>query len=200
MTGAPRSLDAVAVFCGSSPGADPRFRAAAHDIGRLLGRQGRTLVYGGGAVGLMGVVATAALDAGAKVIGVIPRALATRELLKADLSETLVVESMHERKALMAELAQAFVALPGGFGTFEELLEVVTWQQLGIHAKPVGVLDVGGYYAGLRHLVERSVRERFAREAHAAALLFDEDPAALLERLASCVLPDVPKWLDLEKS
>jgi hypothetical protein len=196
----PRRLEAVAVFCGSSPGADPRFRAAAHALGTLLGRQGRTLVYGGGAVGLMGVVASAALAADARVIGVIPRALATRELLKGDLSETLVVESMHERKAMMAELAQAFVALPGGFGTFEELLEIVTWQHLGIHAKPVGVLDVAGYYGGLRQLVARSVAERFARDAHAQTLLFDDDPASLLDRLARCALPDVPKWLDLEKS
>jgi hypothetical protein len=195
-----RPLASVAVFCGSSPGADPRFRTAAHSVGSLLGRQGRTLVYGGGAVGLMGVAASAALAAGGRVIGVIPRALATRELLKADLSETLVVESMHERKAMMAELAQAFVALPGGFGTFEELLEIVTWQHLGIHSKPVGVLDVAGYYSGLRELVARSVSERFVRDAHAEALLFDQDPAALLDRLAGCVLPDVSKWLDIEKS
>jgi len=200
MTAGVRPLEAVAVFCGSSPGADPHFRSAAHDLGALLGRQGRTLVYGGGAVGLMGVVATAALDAGGRVIGVIPKALATRELLKRDLSETLVVESMHERKATMAELAEAFIALPGGFGTFEELLEIVTWQQLGIHSKPVGVLDVEGYYGGLRQLIERSVRERFVREVHAGALLFDDDAASLLDRLARCELPDVPKWLDLTKS
>jgi uncharacterized protein (TIGR00730 family) len=196
----PRRLEAVAVFCGSSPGADPRFREAAAATGALLGREGRTLVYGGGAVGLMGVVASAALEAGGRVIGVIPRALATRELLKADLSETVVVESMHERKALMAELSQAFVALPGGFGTFEELLEIVTWQHLGIHRKPVGVLDVAGYYSGLRRLVERSVEERFVRDVYAQALLFDEEPAPLLERLARCQLPEVPKWLDMEKS
>jgi len=195
-----RPLEAVAVFCGSSPGADPRFRAAAHQMGTLIGRQGRTLVYGGGAVGLMGVVASAALGAGGRVIGVIPRALATRELLKGDLSETLVVESMHERKAMMAERAQAFVALPGGFGTFEELLEIVTWQHLGIHARPVGVLDVAGYYTGLRDLISRSVDERFVHRAHADALVFDDDPATLLDRLARCVLPDVPKWLDMERS
>ena len=191
----PGRLSAVCVFCGSSPGADAAYADAARDLGRRLARRGLTLVYGGARVGVMGALADAALDDGGRVVGVMPRALMAREVGHTGLSELLVVDTMHERKALMAERADAFVALPGGIGTLEELFEAWTWAMLGIHAKPVGVLNVGGFYDPLLAMADHLVAQRFVRPAHRAMLLDDDAPERLLARLEACELPAVTKWL-----
>lgn len=194
------ALRRLCVYAGSNAGASPAYAGAAQALGRELAARGVGLVYGGGRVGLMGAIADATLAAGGEAIGVIPQALLDRELGHRGLTELRVVGSMHERKALMAELADGFVALPGGIGTLEELIEVFTWSQLGIHAKPCGVLDVEGFYGGLADLLDHMVREGFLREAHRGVLLFDPEPAALLDRLAASEPPDVHKWIDLERS
>ena len=187
----------LCVFCGSAAGARPEYAAAARDLAAEFARRHLGLVYGGGSVGLMGVLADAALAAGVEVIGVIPRPLASRELAHAGLTELRLVESMHERKATMASLVDGFVALPGGLGTLEETLEMVTWLQLGIHAKPVGVLNVEGYWDGLRQLVGKAVAEGFVRPEYAELLMFAETPAALLDRFAGWRPPAIPRaWLD----
>jgi uncharacterized protein (TIGR00730 family) len=176
-------LRTVCVYAGSSPGADPRYAQAATALGAEVGRRGLGLVYGGGMVGLMGVVADAALAAGAPVTGVIPRALDAREISHAGLTELLVVDTMHQRKALMAERADAFVALPGGVGTMEELIEAFTWTQLAIHEKPVGLLDVAGYWGPLAAMLDRTVEAAFLSAERRATLLSDDDPAGLLDAL-----------------
>lgn len=189
-------LRSVCVFCGSSAGRDPAYAAAARELGTRLAAEGRTLVYGGGRVGLMGVLADAALAGGGHVIGVIPEALAAREVAHRGLGELRVVPSMHTRKALMADLAEAFVALPGGFGTLDELFEIVTWAQLGIHAKPIGLLDVKGYFDPLLAFAERAVADAFVRPEHRGLLVVDTDVGRLLERLEGApAAPEVPKWL-----
>ena len=184
----------LCVYCGSSSGADPAFDSAARQVGRLIGQHGWQLVYGGGHAGLMGAVADAALAAGAPVTGVIPRSLMARELGHAGLTELHVVDTMHQRKTLMAERADAFLALPGGIGTFEELFEVWTWRQLGYHDKPIGLLNVAGYYDGLLAFLDRSVDERFVGTAQRALLQVSADAEELLGRLrtqaAQAVLPD----------
>jgi uncharacterized protein (TIGR00730 family) len=186
----------VCVYAGSSPGRDPAYAAAAADLARLLTERGLGVVYGGGRVGLMGLLADAALAAGGEVIGVIPQDLMDREVGHGGLTELRVVGSMHERKALMAELSDAFVALPGGAGTLEELIEIYTWSQLGLHAKPMGVLNVRGYYDGLQRLLDHAVHEGFLREQHRAALHVAAEPAELLERFAGWEPSGVGKWLD----
>jgi hypothetical protein len=191
----------VCVFCGSSTGARPAYAAATRRLAAELVRRGLGLVYGGGSVGLMGVVADAVLARGGEVIGVIPRPLATRELAHGGLSSMHVVDSMHERKATMAQLADAFVALPGGLGTLEETLEILTWAQLGIHRKPVGVLDVDGYWRPLRELLGHAVQEGFMAAENAALLLLATTPAALLDRLAAWTPPPAPRlWLDMSQT
>jgi uncharacterized protein (TIGR00730 family) len=175
----------ICVFCGSSAGNDPRHAAAARALGGAIAARGLELVYGGGSVGLMGTVADAALAAGARVTGVIPQVLQIRELAHRGLTDLRVVGSMHERKALMAELSDGFVALPGGMGTLEELSEVLTWAQLGLHARPVGLLDVGGYYRPLVAFFDQAVASGFLRPAHRAILQEAETPARLLELLAA---------------
>lgn len=192
---APR-LASVCVFCGSSPGRDPGFTQAAERFGRLLAERGLSVVTGGGHVGMMGAVADAALAAGGQVRGVITRALLDREVGHRGLTELRVVDTMHQRKALMADLADAFVMLPGGFGTLEELFEAVTWSQLGIHDKPCGVLDVAGYFDPLAALLDGAVRQGFVRAEHRDLLLVDEDPAALLDRLAAWRPVRHERWLD----
>jgi uncharacterized protein (TIGR00730 family) len=192
-------MDRVCVYCGSSPGADPAFAAAVGALGRELAARGIGLVYGGGAVGLMGVVADAVLAAGGEVVGVIPRSLDEREVGHKGLTELRVVETMHERKALMADLSDAFVAAPGGIGTLEELVEVYTWSQLGIHAKPVALLDAGGYWSPFAAWLDHAVQQRFLRPEHRATLLVDADPARLLDRLAAWRPPAVEKWLDRDE-
>lgn len=186
----------VCVFCGSSPGANPAYLTAAQAMGRALAARGLGLVYGGGSVGLMGAVADAALAAGGEVVGVIPRALQLRELAHGGLTHLHVVGSMHERKAKMAELAQGFVALPGGMGTLEELAEILTWAQLGLHARPVGLLDVAGYYAPLVSFLDRAVQEGFVRPEHRRLLTVAGDPTALLDRFDAWQPLSVERWID----
>lgn len=197
MNGAPHrsALKRVCVFCGSSAGRRAEYREAAVALGEALAARGMGLVYGGGRVGLMGTVADAVLSCGGEVVGVIPDALATKELAHDGLTELRVVDSMHTRKATMAELADAFVALPGGYGTFEELCEVLTWAQLGIHRKAFGLLNVGGYYDPLLELFDHAVAERFLRPQHRSLVLEGTDPGDLLDRLASFRVPDLKKWL-----
>jgi uncharacterized protein (TIGR00730 family) len=185
------------VFAGSSVGARPEYADAARTLAAELARGGVGLVYGGGGIGLMGVLADAMLAAQGEVIGVIPRPLAARELAHRGLTELLVVESMHERKATMAELSDGFIALPGGLGTFEETLEILTWSQLGIHRKPVGVLNVGGYYDGLLKLLASAVREGFVKREYVGLLLFADTPADLLDLFSRWTPPTIPvAWLD----
>jgi uncharacterized protein (TIGR00730 family) len=190
----------VCVYAGSNPGTHPAYAEAARALATELAGRGIGLVYGGGKVGLMGVIADTALAAGGEAIGVMPQALIDREIGHAGLTELKVVGSMHERKALMAELADAFVALPGGIGTLEELIEVYTWSQLGIHDKACGVLNVRGYYDGLATFLDHAVSEGFLRPQHRAVLSVAEDPATLLDALAAYEPPRVGKWLELDQT
>jgi uncharacterized protein (TIGR00730 family) len=194
--------NSVCVFCGSRPGLSPAYAEAARDLGAALAARGVRLVYGGGHVGLMGVVADAALEAGGEVVGVIPKALVEREVSHANLSELRVVGSLHERKALMAELSDGFVALPGGTGTLEELFEILTWSQLGLHRKPCGLLDVAGYYAPLLGFFDRMLEEGFLRPEHRALLLVENTPQAILAALAAALEqpPPAPKWTRARKT
>jgi uncharacterized protein (TIGR00730 family) len=186
----------VCVFAGSHAGARPTYAAAARTLAAACAERGLGIVYGGGSVGLMGALADAALAARVEVIGVIPRPLATKELAHAGLTELRVVDSMHERKATMNALAHGFIALPGGLGTFEETLEVLTWAQLGIHGKPVGVLNVEGYFDGLLRWLAHAAREGFVRREHLALLLFADAPAELLDRFAAWTPPPGPRaWM-----
>ncbi len=187
----------ICVFCGSDLGARPEFAAAAREMGRELVRRGLGLVYGGGRVGLMGVIADTVLEAGGSVVGVIPEALSAKELAHEGLTELRVVASMHERKALMAELSDAFVAIPGGLGTLEEFCEVLTWAQLGIHAKPCGLLNVEGYYDPLLALFDHAVAERFVRPEHRALVLASDESTLLLDAMATCRAPLLPGSIDL---
>lgn len=190
----PAMLRRIGVFCGSSIGTDRTHQQAAQAVGGLLGRRGIELVYGGGHVGLMGVVADACLGGGGRVIGVIPQALADREVAHTGLSELHIVGSMHERKALMAELSDAFIALPGGYGTWDELFEALTWSQLGIQRKACGVLNVNGYYDPMIAMADRALADGFLRAAHRDLLLADTDAVRLLDRLDRSVMPAVEKW------
>jgi uncharacterized protein (TIGR00730 family) len=186
----------VCVFCGSAPGARAEYTDAARDLAGELARRSLGLVYGGGSVGIMGSLADAALAAGVEVIGVIPRGLASRELLHAGLSELRLVDSMHERKATMASLADAFIALPGGLGTLEELMEMLTWSQLGIHAKPLAILNVAGYWDALLQLLDHATRERFIRPEYLSFLLTAPTSSTLLDALESWTPPPLPRaWL-----
>ena len=186
----------ICVFCGSSTGLRPTYTDAARELGTELARRGIGLVYGGGSVGLMGVIADAVLATGGEVIGVIPGGLASRELAHAGLTEQRVVGSMHERKATMASLADAFVALPGGLGTLEETLEMLTWVQLGIHDKPVVVLNVDGYFDGLLKMFATAVREGFLRREYFELLVFADTVTEVLDRIATWQAPAVRRaWL-----
>lgn len=173
----------VVVFCGSSAGGRPEYAAAAHALGSALAARGLGLIYGGASVGMMGAIADAVLAAGGEAIGVIPQHLVDREVAHAGLSDLRVVDTMHKRKALMAELADAVVALPGGTGTLDELFELFTWSQLGLHHKPIGVLDVLNYWQPLLHFLDHAVAERFLRAEHRDTLLVDTDAEVLLDRL-----------------
>ena len=189
------ALRALCVFCGSSAGRRPEYREAAADLGRLLAEQQITVVYGGAAVGLMGIVADACLLAGGKVVGVIPQGLVDREIAHRGLTELRVVRTMHERKALMADLSDAFIALPGGLGTFEEFFEIATWNLLGIQQKPCGLVNVENYYSGLLQQADDAVAEGFLRAEHRAMIVADAQPAAVLERLRLWRPSALPKWL-----
>ena len=186
----------LCVFCGSSSGLNPAFAAATRVLGAELALRGIDVVYGGGNVGLMGVLADAALTAGGRVIGVIPHALVARELAHQGLTSLHVVNSMHERKALMADLADGFIALPGGFGTLEEFCEAVTWTQLGVHAKPCGLLNVDGFYDGLLAFFEHALGEEFLKPTHRQIVVAHSDAAPLIDRLAAWTPPDVTKWIE----
>jgi uncharacterized protein (TIGR00730 family) len=182
-------LRRVCVFCGSNAGTRPAYRQAAQTVGRLLGRRGIELVYGGGHIGLMGIVADSCLSEGGRVIGVIPQALADKEVAHARLTELRIVRSMHERKSVMAELSDAFLALPGGYGTWEELFEVLTWSQLGIQRKACAILNVEGYYDPLLEMADKALSDGFLRGAHRDLLLADVDAEQLLYRLSEYVAP-----------
>ena len=190
----------VLVFCGSSPGRGPEYVRCASELGRLLAARGLELVYGGASVGLMGALADSALAAGGTVIGVIPTRLVEREIAHAGLTKLHVVETMHERKALMAELSDAVIALPGGTGTLDELFELFTWKQLGLHRKPIGLLDVDGYWQTLVAFLEHAANERFLHAEHLETLLVDVSAPMLLDRLASHTHRAVDKWLDRGRS
>jgi uncharacterized protein (TIGR00730 family) len=194
------ALTRLCVYAGSSGGTRPEYAGAATALAEQMAARGIGLVFGGGNVGLMGVLADTMVRAGGEAIGVMPEPLVKREHAHAGLSELKVVGSMHERKALMAELADGFVAVPGGIGTLEELVEVFTWSQLGIHDKPCGVLDVADYYAGFTGLLDHMVREGFLRGAHRDRLVSASEPQALLEQLEAWEPPAVTKWLDLDRS
>ncbi len=188
-------MNSICVFCGSSPGNDPAYAEVANRLGRILAERDTTLVYGGGHVGLMGVVADAALEAGGEVIGVMPRSLVDREIGHKGLTKLHVVGSMHERKAMMSRLSDGFVALPGGNGTLEEFFEVLTWAQLGEHGKPCGLLNVAGYYDPLLKVLDRMVEKDFLRGAHRELVLVAEDPSSLLQRFEGYKPPKTIKWI-----
>jgi uncharacterized protein (TIGR00730 family) len=190
----------ICVFCGSSIGAKKSYEDAARAMGQSLVKKGIGLVYGGGRVGLMGIIADSVMEAGGNAIGVIPEALVSRELAHNGLTELRVVVSMHERKALMAELSDAFIALPGGFGTFEEFCEVLTWSQLGLHRKPCGLLNVDGYYNSLLSLFDHAVEELFVRPEHRAIVIEEQDPDRLLEIISIYKPPKLDKWIDRDET
>ena len=188
-------LKHVCVFCGSSPGARPEYADAARSLAKYLAGKGITVVYGGGHVGLMGILSDSARAAGGEVIGVIPQGLMVKEVADVKLKDLRVVASMHERKALMAELSDAFIAMPGGYGTFEEFCEILTWTQLGIQRKPCGLLNVAGYYDPLLAMFDRAVTEQFIKPVHRQMLIADPSPESLVYRLISSEVPVVEKWI-----
>lgn len=186
----------ICVFCGSSAGSHPEYRACAEELGAELTRRHIGLVYGGGNVGLMGAIADAVLKHGGEAIGVIPKHLMSREIGHKRLTKLHVVRSMHERKALMADLSDAFIALPGGFGTLEEFCEVLTWSQLGLHLKPCGIMNVLGYYTPLLRMLDHAVEERFLKPQNRALVLARETPSELLQAFEEWRPVHVEKWLD----
>jgi uncharacterized protein (TIGR00730 family) len=186
----------VCVYCGSNFGDRPSYLTAAQTLGRELAARNIGLVYGGGNVGLMGAIADAVLAAGGHVIGVIPQALADKEVAHLGLSDLRVVGSMHERKSLMAELSDAFIAMPGGLGTLEEFCEIATWTQLGFHQKACGLLNIDGFYDGLLAFLDHATTEKFIRPEHRTIVLSATEPATLLEKLETYEVPTVHKWLD----
>jgi uncharacterized protein (TIGR00730 family) len=190
----------ISIFCGSSRGNDPEYSAAAAAMGRELVRRDIELVFGGGKVGLMGIIADTVLRAGGRATGVIPKGLVAREVGHDGLSELHIVGTMHERKALMARLSDGFIAMPGGIGTFEELFEIWTWAQLGMHRKPIGVLNVGGYYDPMIAMVEEAVRAEFLKPVTRQMLMVDSVPERLLDRFETWQPPDVMHWIDEETS
>ncbi len=190
------NFDALCVYCGSRPGTDPAFRETGRRLGRLMAERSIDLIYGGSAKGMMGSVANAVLDAGGGAIGILPEGLASREKAHTDLTELKVVSSMHERKALMERRSDGFIALPGGLGTLEELCEVTTWAQLGIHRKPVGICNVAGYFDPFLAFLDHAVRCEFLTPQHRRLLIVDDDPRALIDKMESFE-PFIDKiWLD----
>jgi len=189
----------ICVFCGSNNGITTVYSEAARVMGLVLSRRRIGLVYGGGSIGLMRVIADTVLREGGEVIGVIPEALATKEVAHRGLKDLRVVGSMHERKALMVELSDAFIALPGGYGTLEEFCEVLTWAQLGLHRKPCGILNVKGFYDPLLSFFDHALSEGFVREVHRSLILVDEDPERLLDKLIDYKPPVLDKWIDQDE-
>lgn len=189
-------MNRLAVYCGSSPGADPVYAAAARSLGAEMASRGIGLVFGGGRIGLMGVIADAVLDAGGEVIGVIPSALEDKELAHRGCTELHVVSTMHERKALMADFAKGFIALPGGFGTLDEIFEMLTWGQLGYHTRPCGFLNVSNFYDNLFMFLDHCVTARFVTHVHRDMVIADTEPGRLLDTMQAFEPPDQAKWLD----
>ncbi|MDY0300125.1 MAG: TIGR00730 family Rossman fold protein [Trichlorobacter sp.] len=189
-------MKSICVYCGSNPGSKEIYQQTARALGEELARRGITVVYGGGNIGLMGIVADAAMAASGRVIGVIPQALMDKELGHGGITSLHVVASMHERKSMMAELSDGFIALPGGFGTMEELCEIATWTQLGFHKKPCGVLNVAGFYDNLLAFMDHAVKEQFLRSEHRKIILSSQSPAELIDLLSGFKLPKLHKWLD----
>jgi uncharacterized protein (TIGR00730 family) len=190
----------VSVFCGSKDGARPAYTAAAQALGHALLERKIALVYGGGGVGMMGRISETVKVGGGEIIGVIPNALLVREVGRVDLADLRVVRSMHERKALMVELSDGFIAMPGGLGTFEEFCEIVTWAQLGLHAKPVGLLNIEGYFDPLILQFDRAVSEEFAHPDNRRLVLHETDPARLLDLMESYKPPAIQRWIDPDES
>lgn len=193
-------MNRVCVYCGSNPGRQPIYREAAAELGRELVRRDIALVYGGASIGVMGAVANAVLENGGEVIGVIPQSLATREVAHSNLTELIVVTSMHERKAQMADLADGFIALPGGWGTFEEIFEMLTWAQLGIHAKPCGLLNIANYFDHLALFLQHAMDERFVREEYKPMIIMEQQAEVLLDRFSQYQPPQVRKWIGPDES
>lgn len=198
MTTAPQNFKRICVFCGSSHGVNASYADAAKNVGAELARRGIELVYGGGNLGLMGVVADSVLAGGGHVIGVIPESLMDKEVGHRGLPDLRIVKTMHERKAMMAELADGFVALPGGIGTFEEFFEIVTWAQLGFHAKPCALLNINGFYDPLLRLIDHSIQEGFVKPKQRDLVLVDSNFSTLLDRMATHHVPYEPKWISKE--
>lgn len=192
-------MSRICVFCGSNNGNRPEFSAAAGEVARALVSRGYGVVYGGGAVGLMGVLADAVLDAGGEIIGVIPEGLARKEVAHAGVTDMRVVHTMHERKALMSDLADGFLALPGGLGTLDEFFEICTWAQLGIHTKPCGMYNVHGYFDALIAFLDQIVGHRFLSPGHRRIIMVEASAAALLDRFETYVAPVATKWIDREE-
>jgi len=193
-------MKAVCVYCGSSPGRLDVYAEAACALGQALVARDLGLVYGGASIGLMGLVADAVLQLGGRAVGVIPQALARKEVVHRHLTELHVTQSMHERKTMMAELSDGFIAMPGGIGTFEEIFEIWTWAQLGIHAKPCGLLNVAGYFDALTRFLDHATAEAFLKPPHRALLIVEQQPQALLDRFASYQPPSIRKWLEPDES
>ena len=190
----------ICVFCGSNPGNNPVFLRTAESLGRFLAQNDVELVFGGGSVGLMGKIADTVLAEGGRVIGVIPKSLADKEVAHEGLTELQIVDSMHTRKAMMEELSDGFIALPGGFGTFEELCEIITWAQLGFHSKPCGFLNVDGYYDPLIDLFDKATAERFVHPEHRKLVLIEKDIEKMFGKMVEYRAPKLEKWLDREET
>jgi uncharacterized protein (TIGR00730 family) len=193
-------LHTVCVFCAANPGAHPAYASRARAMGRHLAESGRRVVYGGGRTGLMGALAEGALEAGGEVVGIMPKHLVDREVAHTGLTELHVVTSMHERKALLAELSDGFLAMPGGLGTMEELFEIWTWGQLGLHRKPYGLLEVNGFFAPLLAFLDHAVGEGFVARANRDLLVVDADPASLITRMEAVVPPALARWMTREET
>jgi uncharacterized protein (TIGR00730 family) len=192
-------MKSICVYCGSNFGERGRYLEAAQDLGVKMAEREITLIYGGGNVGLMGAIADSVLAAGGKAIGVIPQSLVDKEVAHTGLSDLRVVGSMHERKSLMADLADGFIALPGGLGTLEEFCEVATWTQLGLHQKACGLLNIGGFYDGLLSFLNHATSEKFIRPEHRSIVLAEEDPVELIKKLSQFEVPTVHKWIDRDR-
>lgn len=189
-------MKSICVYCGSSHGRQDAYSSAAHDLAKSLVDRNLKLVYGGASVGIMGMVADAVLQLGGQAVGVIPEALARKEVAHTNLTELHVTQSMHERKTLMAELSDGFIALPGGIGTLEEIFEIWTWAQLGLHRKPCGLLNVKGYFDSLTTFLDHAVAEQFVKKPHRSMLIVEHEPRALLDRFASYEPPTIQKWVE----
>jgi uncharacterized protein (TIGR00730 family) len=193
-------MNRICVYCGSNPGREPDYVEAARSLGHEMAERGIGLVYGGASVGVMGAVADAVMEKGGEAIGVIPHALATREVAHSGLAELFVVDSMHERKAKMAVLSEGFIALPGGWGTIEEIFEMLTWAQLGFHEKPCGLLNISAYYDHLQKFLDHAIDQRFVREEYRPMMIMEKTATEILDRFDQYEAPKVKKWIGPEET